>query len=449
MTTATVPHSDIKDASLATQGKRRILWADSDMPVLAKIRERFEKEKPLEGVRMSACLHVTTETANLARTLKAGGADLVLVASNPLSTQDDVAASLVHDFGISVHAIRGENRDTYYKHLVAGLEHAPNVTMDDGADLVSAIIFIALNRLDDIGVDVVIDWAKQKSEQERKELVERIVGSMEETTTGVIRLRAMEKDNVLKFPVISVNDAQTKHFFDNRYGTGQSTLDGIVRATNTLLAGKKIVVCGYGWCGKGVAMRARGMGAQVLVTEIDPVRGLEAAMDGFQVMPIEEAAPLGDVFITLTGNKHVIRREHFVKMKDGAMVCNSGHFDIELELPALAEEADGPPIEVRPEVEEFKLQNGNRIRVIAQGRLVNLACAEGHPASVMDMSFATQALATEYCVKKQGKLDAKVHPVPVEIEQYIANHKLESMGINIDELTEEQQKYITGWEQGT
>ncbi len=449
MTAVALPHCDIKDPALAEQGKKRILWADSDMPVLTRIREQFERDKPLKGIRMSACLHVTTETANLARTLKAGGADLVLVASNPLSTQDDVAASLVHDFGISVHAIRGEDRDTYYKHIVAALAHDPHVTMDDGADLVSAIVFIALNRIDDIGVDVVCDWAKSKSEQERKELVSRIIGSMEETTTGVIRLRAMENDGVLQFPVISVNDAQTKHFFDNRYGTGQSTLDGVVRATNTLLAGRQLVIAGYGWCGKGVAMRARGMGCQVIVTEVDPVRGLEAAMDGFRVMPMAQAAEIGDVFITVTGNKHVIRREHFVKMKDGAMVCNSGHFDIELELPALQDESTGAPVEVRRNVQEYHLKNGNRIRVIGEGRLVNLAAAEGHPASVMDMSFATQALATKYCVENQGKLENKVYNVPTEVEEYIARHKLESMGLEIDELSQDQTSYITGWEHGT
>jgi adenosylhomocysteinase len=448
MTVATQPRSDVKDLKLAPQGKKRILWADSDMPVLARIRERFAKEKPLTGVRMSACLHVTAETANLARTLQAGGAELVLIASNPLSTQDDVAASLVQDFGIAVFAIREEDNDTYYKHIVAALEHQPNVTMDDGADLVSAMIFVALERLDDVHPQVRA-WAQKLSPAERQKRIGQIVGSMEETTTGVNRLRAMERDGVLKFPVISVNDAQTKHFFDNRYGTGQSTIDGVIRATNALLAGRKLVVCGYGWCGKGVALRARGLGSQVIVTEVDPIRALEAAMDGFQVMPIAEAAPLGDVFITVTGNAAIIRREHFTRMKDGAMVCNSGHFDVELELPALKEESTKVTPNVRPNVDEYKLHNGRRIFVLGQGRLVNLAAAEGHPPSVMDMSFATQALATEYCVRNKGKLKPAVHPVPVEVEQFVARHKLESMGIRIDELTAEQKRYMSGWEQGT
>lgn len=448
MTTATAVKSDIKDPKLAELGKKRILWADSDMPVLAQIRERFEKEKPLQGMRMSACLHVTTETANLCRTLKAGGADLLLIASNPLSTQDDVAASLVHDFGISVFAIRGENNTTYYEHVAAALDHEPNVTMDDGADLVSAIVFVSLERLDDLEAPVQ-KWAASKNAEERKAMVERIVGSMEETTTGVNRLRAMEADGVLKFPVINVNDAQTKHLFDNRYGTGQSTLDGVVRATNVLLAGRNLVVTGYGYCGKGVAMRARGQGAQVIVTEVDPVRALEAAMDGFRVMPMADAAKQGDIFITVTGNKHIIRREHFVQMKDGAIVCNSGHFDNELELPALRDESQGDAIEVRPHVQEYRLKNGNRVRVLGEGRLVNLAAAEGHPASVMDMSFATQALSTEYCVKNKGKLGATVHSVPREVEEYIATHKLASMGITIDKLTQTQVSYMTGWSEGT
>jgi adenosylhomocysteinase len=448
MTTATRPTCDIKDAKLAPAGKKRILWADRDMPVLARIRERFEKEKPLRGVRLAACLHVTAETANLARTLKAGGADMVLVASNPLSTQDDVAASLVQDFGVAVYAIREENTDTYYSHIVAALEHEPNVTMDDGADLVSAMIFIALDRLDDVHAPVRA-WAQKLSPAERQRRISQIVGSMEETTTGVNRLRAMKKDGVLKFPVIAVNDAQTKHFFDNRYGTGQSTLDGIIRATNLLLAGRKLVVCGYGWCGKGVAQRARGLGSQVIVTEVDPIRALEAAMDGFAVMPIADAAAIGDVFITVTGNARVIRREHFTRMKDGAIVSNSGHFDVELEMPALKEEAQTVTPNVRGHVDEYKLRNGRRIYVVGQGRLVNLAAAEGHPPSVMDMSFATQALTTEHCVKNKGKLSAAVHPVPVEVEQFVAGHKLASMGIQIDELTAEQKRYMSGWEQGT
>ncbi len=448
MTTATKQRSDVKDLKLAPQGKKRILWADSDMPVLARIRERFAKEKPLAGVRMAACLHVTAETANLARTLQAGGADLVLIASNPLSTQDDVAASLVQDFGISVYAVRGEDTDTYYKHVVAALEHEPQVTMDDGADLVSAMVFVSLGRLDDVHAQVR-SWAQKMSPAERQRVIGQVVGSMEETTTGVNRLRAMERDGVLKFPVIAVNDAQTKHFFDNRYGTGQSTLDGVIRATNTLLAGRRIVVAGYGWCGKGVALRARGHGALVIVTEIDPIRALEAAMDGFQVMPMAEAAPIGDIFITVTGNAGIVRGEHFEVMKDGAMVCNSGHFDVELDLVALNKLSSKVVSDVRQHVDEYQLKNGRRVYVLGQGRLVNLAAAEGHPPSVMDMSFATQALATEYCLQQKGKLKPAVHTLPVELEQYVAGHKLQSMGVTIDELTSEQKAYMTGWEQGT
>jgi adenosylhomocysteinase len=448
MTTATKRPCDIKDRKLAPHGKKRILWADGDMPVLARVRERFAKDKPLKGLRLSACLHVTAETANLARTLQAGGAEVVLIASNPLSTQDDVAASLVEDFGFSVFAIREEDNDTYYRHIVAALDHEPQVTMDDGADLVSAMVFVALERLDDVHAQVRA-WAQKLPAAERQRRIGQVLGSMEETTTGVNRLRAMERDRVLKFPVIAVNDAQTKHFFDNRYGTGQSTLDGIIRATNTLLAGKRVVVCGYGWCGKGVAQRARGLGSQVIVTEVDPIRALEAAMDGLQVMPIAEAAAIGDVFITVTGNSGIIRREHFLKMKDGAMVCNSGHFDVELDLPALKAESAAVTANVRPNVDEYKLKKGPRLYVLGQGRLVNLAAAEGHPPSVMDMSFATQALATEYCVRNKGKLTAAVHTVPVEVEQYVAREKLASMGISIDELTTSQKKYMSGWEQGT
>lgn len=448
MTTATKVACDIKDPKLAPPGKKRILWADNDMPVLARIRQRFEKEKPLKGLRLSACLHVTCETANLARTLQAGGADLLLCASNPLSTQDDVAASLVHDFGIATYAIKGEDNDSYYKHIVAALEHEPHVTMDDGADLVSAMVFIAIDRLDDVHAHVR-DWAKKMKPEERKRRLTQIIGSMEETTTGINRLKAMERDNVLQFPVIAVNDAQTKHFFDNRYGTGQSTIDGVIRATNHLLAGRRAVICGYGWCGKGVALRARGLGSNVIVTEVDPIRALEAAMDGFSVMPLADAASVGDIFITVAGNAGVVRKEHFLKMKDGAIICNSGHFDVELDIPALKKEAASVTENVRPLVDEFKLKNGNRIYLLGQGRLVNLATAEGHPPSVMDMSFATQALATEYCVQKKGKLAAKVHPVPQEVEEFIARHKLESMGIKIDELTAEQKKYMSGWEQGT
>ncbi len=448
MATATKSRCDVKDLKLAPQGKKRILWADRDMPVLTRIRERFAKEKPLQGLRLSACLHVTAETANLARTLTAGGADLVLVASNPLSTQDDVAASLVQDFGVAVHAVREEDNDTYYKHIVAALDHEPHVTMDDGADLVSAMVFVALERLDDVHAQVRA-WAQKIKPAERQRRISQVIGSMEETTTGVNRLRAMEKDGVLKFPVVAVNDAQTKHFFDNRYGTGQSTIDGIIRATNTLLAGRRVVVCGYGWCGKGVALRARGLGSNVIVTEVDPIRGLEAAMDGFAVMPIAQAAKVGDIFITVTGNAGIIRREHFLQMRDGAMVCNSGHFDVEVDLNALKNESAEVTANVRNQVDEYRLKNGRRVYVLGQGRLVNLAAAEGHPPSVMDMSFATQALTTEYCVKNKGKLDNKVHPVPEEVEQFVARHKLASMGIEIDELTSEQKKYMSGWEQGT
>ena len=446
MTTAL--SSDIANPSLAPKGKKRILWADQDMPVMQQIREQFEKDKPLAGMRMSACLHVTAETANLARALKAGGADLVLIASNPLSTQDDVAASLVEDFGIKVFAIHGEDGKTYYKHITAALQHEPHVTMDDGADLVSAIVFIALGRLKELNPEVR-SWAETLNDDQRTQLTERIIGSMEETTTGVIRLKAMEKAGVLKFPVIAVNDAETKHFFDNRYGTGQSTLDGIIRATNMLIAGKKIVVAGYGWCGKGVAMRARGLGAQVIVTEVNAVRALEAAMDGFTVMPMNEAAPMADVFITVTGNKHILAREHFLAMKDGAFVCNSGHFDVELDLVSLNDEAKEVVKDLRHEVDCYHLKNGKKIYTIGSGRLVNLAAAEGHPPSVMDMSFATQALATKYCIENKGKLPNAVINVPVELEQHIAIAKLASMGINMDTMTAEQKKYNESWEHGT
>jgi len=416
---------DVKDLKLAEGGKRRIEWADHDMPVLRKIRERFEKEKPLAGKKMSACLHITAETANLARTLVAGGADLYLCASNPLSTQDDVAASLVKDYGIPVFAIKGEDRETYYKHIQTCIAHQPVVTMDDGADLVSTI------------------------HAEHPEMASRILGSMEETTTGVIRLRAMERDGALKFPVIAVNDAATKNLFDNRYGTGQSTIDGIIRATDVLLAGKIVVVAGYGWCGKGFAMRARGMGAKVVVTEVDPIRALEAAMDGFWVMPMEKAAEIGDVFCTLTGDIHVIRKEHFERMKDGAIVANSGHFNVEIDIEGLTELAKSVRKGVRNFVDEYQLPNGNKIFLLAEGRLVNLAAAEGHPASVMDMSFATQALTSEWVIQNRGKLEAKVYKVPAEIEDWISRLKLESMGIQIDQLTEEQQKYLASWNIGT
>ena len=421
------------------------------MPVLQQVRERWAQELPLKGLRMSACLHVTCETANLVRTLKAGGADVLLIASNPLSTQDDVAASLVADYGIGVAAIHGENPTSYYKHLAMALEHQPHVTMDDGADLVSAMVFIALNRLEKLAGSQrpVQEWAEKFTDVQRKTLFKDVIGSMEETTTGVIRLRAMEKDGVLQVPVIAVNDAATKHMFDNRYGTGQSTIDGVIRATNMLVAGKKVVVAGYGWCGKGVASRVRGLGAQVIVTEVNPISALEAAMDGFAVMSMHEAAKVGDLFITVTGNKHVIAAEHFPLMKEGAMVCNSGHFDIEIDLKALEAQTANIQHGVRHEVDEYKLKTGKRLYVIGSGRLVNLAAAEGHPASVMDMSFATQALATEYCVKKKGKLEAKVYPVPVAVEEYVASTKLASMGIKIDTMTADQTSYSNSWEHGT
>ncbi|HHT9109914.1 MAG TPA: adenosylhomocysteinase [Candidatus Brocadiaceae bacterium] len=418
-------NGDIKDINLASQGKKRIEWASNDMPVLTQIKERFEKEKPLKGLKMSACLHVTAETANLARALKAGGADIVLCASNPLSTQDDVAASLVKDYGIPVFAIKGEDNTTYYKHITAALDHKPTITMDDGADLVSAI------------------------HKDRKELIPHILGSMEETTTGVIRLKAMEKDGSLKIPVIAVNDADTKHLFDNRYGTGQSTIDGIIRATDVLLAGKTVVVAGYGWCGKGFAMRANGMGANVVVTEIDPVKSLEAAMDGYRVMPMSEAAKVGDLFCTVTGNMHVIRKEHFEVMKHGALVCNSGHFNVEIDIGALESLSTKVNKGIRNFVDQYVLKNGRSIHLLGEGRLINLAAAEGHPACVMDMSFATQALATEHVVKNKGKLAAKVYDVPKEIDKWVAGLKLKSMGITIDTLTKEQEKYLASWEEGT
>jgi len=448
-TVAAAPvRGDVKDLSLAAAGRKRVEWAERDMPVLRAIRQRFEREKPLAGMRMSACLHITAETANLARTLKAGGAELVLCASNPLSTQDDVAACLMKEFGIAVYAIKGEDEHSYYRHIAAALAHRPHVTMDDGADLVSAMIFIALDRLDDVHNEVR-KWAATLSSSDRKELVGNVVASMEETTTGVIRLRAMEKDGVLKLPVIAVNDAQTKHFFDNRYGTGQSTIDGVIRATDALLAGRQLVVCGYGWCGKGVALRARGMGAHVIVTEINPIRALEAAMDGFQVKPMAQAAPLGDLFITVTGDIHVIRAEHFAAMKDGAMICNSGHFNVELALDDLAKLATTINRGVREFVDEYVLKDGRRLYVLGEGRLINLAAAHGHPASVMDMSFAAQALATEWSVQNKGKLEHKVHQVPKEVDEFVASLKLQTMGIAIDTLTAEQTKYLASWEMGT
>ena len=444
---STIVSGDVKDLALAGVGYQRIIWAERDMPVLRAIRERFEAEKPLAGMRMSACLHVTAETANLARTLVAGGADLVLVASNPLSTQDDVAASLVQDFNIPVYAIKGEDESSYYRHIAEALKHQPNVTMDDGADLVSAMIFIGLDRLDDVHAEVR-SWAKTLTSAERKAIAGNVVASMEETTTGVIRLRAMEKDGVLKLPVIAVNDAETKHFFDNRYGTGQSTLDGVIRATDMLLAGSNVVVCGYGWCGKGVAMRAKGMGSHVIVTEIDPIRALEAAMDGFQVKPIAEAAKWGNLFITVTGNIHVIRGEHFAAMRDGAMICNSGHFNVELALDELAKLATSKT-NVREFVDEYVMGDGRKLYVLGEGRLINLAAAHGHPASVMDMSFAAQALATEWSITQKGKLEHKVYNVPKAVDQWVASLKLQTMGITLDTLTDEQKKYLSSWEMGT
>jgi adenosylhomocysteinase len=420
---------DIADAQLADLGRQRIAWADTHMPVLTSIRDRFAKEKPLEGITIAACLHVTTETANLLRTLKAGGAIVQACASNPLSTQDDVAASLVRDEGIATFAIKGEDNATYFRHIDAVLDERPQMTMDDGCDLVSRL------------------------HQQRPDQVADVLAGTEETTTGVIRLRAMEKDGALKFPIVAVNDADTKHMFDNRYGTGQSTLDGVIRATNVLLAGKKLVVAGYGYCGKGVASRARGMGAQVYVTEIDPLRALEAVMDGFRVVTMDEAAREGDIFITVTGNRDVLRKEHFEVMKDGAILANSGHFDIEIDLEALAALADGERRRaVRPFVEEFLTAGGrgdSRVLVIAEGRLVNLGAAEGHPADVMDMSFANQALAAEWVVKNASTLSPQVYNVPREIDQEIARLKLETMGVQIDRLTPAQEEYLASWTVGT
>jgi adenosylhomocysteinase len=416
---------DVRSLSLASEGKRRILWADNDMPVLAQIRERFAKQKPLKGMNVSACLHVTAETANLARALKAGGANVVLCASNPLSTQDDVAASLVKDFGIPVFAICGEDRKTYYKHINAAIDHKPVITFDDGADLVNEL------------------------HTSRKKEAHRIIASMEETTTGVIRLRAMANAGKLKFPVIAVNDAATKHLFDNRYGTGQSTVDGIIRATDFLMAGKKVVVAGYGWCGRGFAMRARGMGAIVIVTEVDAIKALEAAMDGFEVMPMAKAARVGDLFVTLTGNKNVIRAEHFRVMKDRAVVANSGHFNVEIDIPALKKISKKVNRGVRKHVDEYILRNNRRICLLAEGRLINLAAAEGHPASVMDMSFSTQALEAEYVIKRAGKLAVAVHDVPMEIERKVSLLKMKSMSIEIDKLTPEQVIYLASSGEGT
>ena len=418
-------NSDIKDINLAEGGRRKIEWAEREMPVLRLIRERFGKEKPLKGVRLSACLRVTSETASLARTLVAGGADLVLTASNPLSTQDDVAAALVNMYEVPTFAIKGEDNVTYYRHIDAALDHKPHMTMDDGADLVSTI------------------------HKSRRELLPGIIGGTEETTTGVIRLRAMAADGMLQFPVIAVNDAMTKHFFDNRYGTGQSTLDGIIRATNVLLAGKNFVVAGYGWCGRGLASRARGMGSLVIITEVDPLKALEAVMDGFQVMPMLEAAKIGDIFCTVTGDINVVDTHHFERMKDGAIVANSGHFNVEINIPGLKGLSTGDPRLVRPFVEQYETKDGRKINILGEGRLINLASAEGHPASVMDMSFANQALAAEFMVKNAGTLEKRVYSVPPEVDAEIASIKLSAMGVKIDELTPQQVKYLNSWEEGT
>lgn len=415
---------EVKNLDLAAEGKKRIEWAEQEMPVLRLIRERFEKEKPLAGLRLVACAHITTETANLARALQAAGAEAVLIASNPLSTQDDVAAALVREYGISVFAMKGESTDTYRRHVQIALDHHPHLIIDDGSDVVATLV------------------------AERPEQVAEVIGSTEETTTGIVRLKAMFRDGRLSFPAIAVNDAQTKHFFDNRYGTGQSTLDGVIRATNVLLAGKCLVVVGYGWCGKGVAMRGRGLGAQVIVTEVDPIRALEATMDGFRVMPIAEAAREGDIFVTVTGNHHVIDTEHFAVMKDGAIVCNSGHFDVELNLVGLGEMSVARHT-LRPYVEAYELREGKRVIVLGEGRLINLAAAEGHPASVMDMSFANQALSAEYLVQHKGQLQPEIHLLPKEVDVEIARLKLSAMKVRIDELTPEMLEYMNSWQMGT
>ncbi|AUC60629.1 adenosylhomocysteinase AhcY [Cyanobacterium sp. HL-69] len=415
---------DIKDINLADLGHQRIEWAGREMPVLKQIRDRFAKEKPFAGIRIVACCHVTTETAHLAIALKAGGADALLIASNPLSTQDDVAACLVRDYEIPVFALKGEDNDTYHRHVQTALDHRPNIIIDDGSDVVATMV------------------------KERQEQLSDLLGTTEETTTGIVRLEAMFKDGVLTFPAMNVNDADTKHFFDNRYGTGQSTLDGIFRATNVLLAGKNLVVAGYGWCGKGVAMRARGLGANVIVTEIDPIKAIEAAMDGFRVMPMDEAAKVGDIFVTVTGNKHIIRKEHFASMKDGAMVCNAGHFDIEIDLKSLGDMAKEIK-EVRNFTQQYILENGKSVVVLGEGRLVNLAAAEGHPSAVMDMSFANQALACEHLVKNKGSLEPGLHSIPAEVDKEIARLKLQAMGITIDSLTPEQVEYMNSWTVGT
>ena len=421
---STTAHHDVRDLGLSADGVRRIEWADRQMPVLASIRERFAAERPLEGIRISACLHVTSETANLARTLKDGGADVVLCASNPLSTQDEVAAALVAEYGVSVFAINNEDSDTYYSHIEAAVDHRPLITMDDGADVIGVL------------------------HSRRQDLLGEIMGGTEETTTGVIRLKALERDGKLGFPIVAVNEADTKHLFDNRYGTGQSTIDGVLRATNVLLAGRTFVVCGYGWCGRGLADRARGLGSHVIVVEVDPLRALQAVMDGFRVMPIADAARVGDLFVTATGDKNVIRAEHFEVMKDGAILANTGHFNVEIEIPALHQAATRVSV-ARPMVEQFDMPDGRRLFLLADGRLVNLAAAEGHPAAVMDMSFANQALCAEHVVRNHQSLEAKVYGVPQEIDDEVARLKLESLGIAIDTLTEEQERYLSSWDEGT
>jgi len=438
---------DVKDLSLAEGGRRRTEWAERSMQVLRQVKERFARERPFAGKKVSACLHVTAETANLMITLKAGGADVALCASNPLSTQDDVAAHMVKDHGIKVFAIKGEDNDTYYEHIRAAIAHGPEITMDDGADVVGALHMIALGRLDDLP-PAVRKWVEGLDAGARTALLANVIGSTEETTTGVIRLKAMAKEGILRFPVISVNDSFTKHLFDNRYGTGQSTIDGIIRATNLLLAGSTFVVAGYGWCGRGVAMRARGLGANVIVTEIDPLKALEAVMDGFRVMAMEEAAPVGDIFCTLTGNVDVLRSEHFTAMKDGAVISNSGHFNVEIDIPALEKLAGGTSREVRPFVQEYVVGK-KRIFLLGEGRLINLAAAEGHPASVMDMSFANQSLGAEYLVKERASLTNEVHRVPEAVDREIARLKLQAMGSRVDVLTPAQQKYLASWDMGT
>lgn len=438
---------DVKDIKLADTGLERIEWAARRMPVLKKIQERFAKEKPLRGARISCCLHVTTETANLMKTLKDGGAEVALCASNPLSTQDESAAAIVKHFKIPTFAIKGENEDQYYEHIMKALAFMPNITMDDGADLVGALHMIALEKYDALH-GKIRNWVKKLDAKTRKSLVTGVAGSMEETTTGVIRLKSMEKENILRFPIVAVNDALTKHMFDNRYGTGQSTIDGILRATNILFAGATFVLAGYGWCGKGVSMRAKGLGAHVIVTEVDPLRALEAHMDGFEVMAMEKAAPLGDIFVTTTGDIHVIRKEHFKKMKDGAIVANSGHFNVEIDIDALEKLSKGKR-RFREFIDEYTLPGGKKIFLLGEGRLVNLACAEGHPSDVMDMSFANQSLCSEYMWKNAKKLGKKVYSVPKEIDENVALLKLAASGVTIDTLTNEQKIYLASWEMGT